>query len=165
MSVLDAQREVANLPEGHYAIKEAQERVAREYKAAHEYEREALQRIFGKKRLRKGKHIFDLATSRKILEYLCHSLGCLRIPKLVFDDLPYNVAGQYNHATRTIQVQRWRANDVPVNLLIHEFSHYLDLEDGGWGGHGPAFVEYETLAFTVLGEWWEQRRKEESIIF
>lgn len=160
MNILDQLQDAAKLPMGHEKIREARERVDREYSLCREKERQLMKRGM----LRK-KHSLKESEALELISELSRRLGEKRTPKLILnskDVHPY-AGGHYDHYGtygREIHLPNaW----IGTGVLLHEYTHFLQAENKYRGGHGEDFVMLEEMVFPlaeeILREW--KKREDE----
>ena len=136
-----------DLPLGHYAKKEAEERVSEIYSKARENEK-IIRRKMKKERI---PLYFEKPEYFDICQYVCKTLFVTGIKKLVFRSPDVDQSASAHYFRGEIHVKDCNAC---LTTIIHELTHHIERCEHARGDHGDAFVEFENLVFESFLSWY-----------
>jgi len=137
------------LPGGHYALRDAERRLEREYVVCHENEKRLSKRL--------KRHTFNLREVYDFVNFVTKNLLRQKVVKISNKDVPDYAGGCYNASEKTIRM--WFVDKISVITLIHELSHHIQHVEHLHGPtHGEEFVWAENVVFDALTEWGRERQ-------
>lgn len=142
------------LPIGHIERIKAEKAVNAIYKQCSEQERLWHKQL--PKSYRRNSYITDKKFTRRLVNYLCDSLGTVRVKALWWKSPDVSKYATAHYMRGEIHFKYGGAG---LTTIIHETTHHIQRVEGFGLGHGDDFCMLERMLFPLAKEFLKEEKK------